>query len=80
MTLEQAKSLVIRQVIYHAHTKNADGTPQRWRVSGKVQTWKTRPHQVRVPLTHGLYVHDYLDENCLDLMVLTEKEAGYERK
>ena len=32
-----------------------------WRVSGKVKTWKTRPHEFRVPIKHGMYDNDYLD-------------------
>ena len=66
MTLDQAKQLIYGDVIYHAILKNADGTPQRWRVNGKLKLWKTRPHEIRIPLKRGLYQFYYLDHNNLD--------------
>ena len=32
----------------------------RWRVNGKVKTWKTRPEEFRVPLKHGMNGYGYL--------------------
>jgi len=75
ITLEQAKELNYRDTLYHVSNRNADGTPQRWRVNGKVKTWKRSPHRVQVPLKHGLYSYDYLTESSLDLVCLTEEEA-----
>jgi len=75
LTLEQAKSLSHGQILYHVEYRNSDGTPQRWRVSGKPKVWKTRPGEVRVPIMHGLYSHDYLDQRSLGLLCLTEGEA-----
>jgi hypothetical protein len=37
ITLEQAKQLTQGTILYHAINRNADGTPQRWRVNGKVR-------------------------------------------
>lgn len=70
ITLEQAKKLQSGQILYHAFNKNADGTPQRWKVNGKVKTWKTMPDRVQVPLKHGLYAYDYLTESDLGLVNL----------
>ena len=67
MTLLEAKNLKSGDIVEHFKNKNADGTPQRWKVNGKVKTWKRSPERVRVPLKHGLYAYDYLDETCLDL-------------
>lgn len=75
ITLEQAKALTYRQVLHMVHFRNADGTPRRWRVNGKVKTWVRSPERVKVPLKHGLYFHDYLDEGNLDLFCLTADEA-----
>jgi hypothetical protein len=50
ITLEQAKNLKYGQVLYHCTNRNADGTPQRWRVNGKPQTWKRSPEIVRKPV------------------------------
>ena len=70
ITLEQAKALTIGTVLKHTINKNADGTPQRWRVNGKVKTWKTRPAEVKIPIKHGLYAYDYITENDLGLVSL----------
>lgn len=40
---------------------NADGSPQRWRVNGKIRTWKTRPNEFRVPVKRGLWEFGYID-------------------
>ena len=70
ITLEQAKNLNYRQELTHAKFKNADGTPQRWRVNGKPKIWKRSPERVRVPVKHGLYDYDYITENELQLVNL----------
>lgn len=75
ITLEQAKSLTYLQELHHVYYRNADGTPQRWRVNGKPMTWKTRPNEVRVPIKHGLYSCAYLTERDLDLVCMTADEA-----
>ena len=66
ITLEQAKNLKYKQVLHLKSRFNADGTPQRWRVNGKVKTWKRSPNRVTVPIIHGLYVFAHLDETVLD--------------
>jgi len=72
LTLNQAKKLRVGQTLYHLKNKNADGTAQRWRVSGKVKTWKTMPERVEVPLKYGLYGTAKLSESDLHLVSLTE--------
>ena len=68
ITLDQAKKLKYGEVLHHTTNKNSDGTPQRWRVNGKVKTWKRNPNRIEVPLKHGLYSYDTLTENDLDLV------------
>ena len=68
ITLEQAKALENGQELWHTENKNADKTPQRWRVNGKVKIWKRNPGRVQVPLKHGLYSYDYLTERDLHLV------------
>jgi len=75
VTLEQAKALTSGTILYHVENKNADGTPQRWKVNGKPKIWKRSPERVQVPLKHGLYDYDYLTEDSLNLVVLNEEEA-----
>ena len=70
ITLQQAKNLKHGDILHHTVNKNADGTPQRWRVNGMVKRWKRNPDRIQVPLKHGLYRYDYLTENDLDIVSL----------
>jgi len=76
ITLNQAKKLRSGQTLYHLKQKNSDGTAQRWRVNGKVKTWKRDPNRVQVPIKHGLYNYDYLTEHELNLVSLTEPKRA----
>lgn len=42
------------------------GRVQRWRVNGKVQTWKRDAGRVRVPVKYGLYAYDAVTELDID--------------
>ncbi len=75
LSLEQAKALSPGTILYHVLNRNADNTPQRWRVNGKPKTWKTRLDDVTVPVKHGLYQHGDVTQDDLDLVCLTEEEA-----
>lgn len=72
ITLKQAKNLKHGQTLYHMQFVNADGSAQRWRVSGKPKTWVRNPEKVQVPIKHGMYDNDYLTENDLHLVSLVE--------
>lgn len=74
LTLEQAKELKSGTIIYHVTNKNNDGTAQKWKVNGKVQTWKRDPLRVKIPVKYGLYRYDYITESELHLITLTEPE------
>jgi hypothetical protein len=75
ITLEQAKQLKPGTILYHATIRNADGTPRRYRVSGKPKTWKTRPNHVSVPLKWGLRSSLRMDETHLAFMHVVEADA-----
>lgn len=75
ITLEQAKQLRLGTTLYHTTNRNADGTPQRWRVNGKVKTWVRSPERVQVPLKHGMRGYDYLTQADLDDVCLSQEEA-----
>ena len=75
ITINQAKDLKHGDMLYHVTNKNADGSPQRWRVNGKVKRWKRTPDRIEIPLKHGLYSYDYLTEDDLDLVCLIESEV-----
>lgn len=59
ITLEQAKALRPGNILI-------DARGHRWKVNGKVLTWKTRPNEVKVPVKHGLYAYDYITHKDLD--------------
>jgi hypothetical protein len=62
ITKQTAMNLGIGKELYHISNKNADGTPQRWRVNGKCKTWKTRVNDFSVPVKHGLCSYSYLTD------------------
>lgn len=74
MTLEDAKLLTYGQIIYQHAIKNRDGTSRRWRINGKVKTWKRNPNKIYVPLKHGMYSYGFLDEHNVNIFSLSEKE------
>jgi len=74
LTLEEAKNLTFGTVLFHTIHKNSDGTAQRWKVNGKVQTLKRKPEKVKIPIKMGLYSYDYITELDLNLVTLIEPE------
>lgn len=70
LTIEQAKALRHGQILHHWKQKNADGTPLRVCVNGKVQTWKTRPDECRIPVKRGLYSYGAITHRELEYWTL----------
>lgn len=66
MTHAQATTLRHGDIVHANFATNVDGTPQRWRVTGKVQLWKRSPQRIRVPLKHGLYTYGAITEHTLE--------------
>jgi len=56
ITLQQARDLQIGDIL-------VDENKKRWKVNGRVTTWKTMPDRIRVPLKHGLYSYDSITES-----------------
>lgn len=69
---EKAMTLRHGDIVYHMTEKNANGSPQRWRVNGHVKVWKTQPERFSVPIKHGLYSYGYLDDSNCHLFTLDE--------
>lgn len=63
ITKELALTLHIGQELWHSTLKNADGTPSRVRISGKIRVWKTRPDAFLFPVKHGMYAYGYIGRN-----------------
>ena len=66
LTLEKAKNLKFGDILNPVGYFNADGTPQRFKVIGKVKTWKTMPNRVEVPLKRGMYEFLHVTESDLE--------------
>lgn len=73
ITFDAAKKLRHGQILYHTILTNADGSPQKWRVNGKVKTWKKEPDRIEVPLKRGLKEYAILSERDLKLVSLKEE-------
>ena len=71
MTIEEAKQLQVGEVLHNQHCK-------RWRVNGKVKTWKRDHTRVRVPVKHGLYRYDVVDETNVNI-VHKEKDCPHNK-
>ena len=70
ISLETAKGLQRGECLHSERYKNGRGECQRWRVNGKVQTWKRDESRIRVPIKHGLYAYDALTESELNFVHL----------
>jgi len=73
ITLDEAKRLHRGDRLHHVLNRNADGTAERWRVNGKVKTWKRAPGRVEVPIKYGMNGYGYITENNLDQFVLQRR-------
>ena len=72
ITVNQAKNLVSGNIVF---TKGPKGHPQKWKVTGKPKTWKTRPDEVKVPVKFGLYSCAYITEANIHLIYMTPEEV-----
>ena len=65
MTRDEVNNLNRGAVLEHVTGKNADGTPLRCRVNGKLKTWKTR-NDFQLPVKHGLKTCFYITPDNID--------------
>ena len=62
LTLHDLLSCRHGAILHHVTLRNADGTPLRCRVNGRLQTWKTRPGDFKLPVKHGLRDYFYITQ------------------
>jgi hypothetical protein len=74
MTVSEAKELQYGDILHYRQCTRLIGprggireTSIRYRVNGKVKTWKRQPDRVQVPIKHGLYDYAYLDNFNLEV-------------
>lgn len=74
LSLDEAKRLGQGKVVFARFASNADGSPQRWRVTS-VNTWKRSPERVEVRLKRGQYQYARLSECNLSEVSATFTES-----
>lgn len=62
-TLEEILAVKHGDIFHENHEPG--GKIYRWRVNGKVKTWKTRPGEFRIPVKYGLRSYDYITQDTL---------------
>lgn len=80
MTLNEAKRLRHGQTVWIKGHWDSDGSPSKCRVTGKVQTWKTRPNEVRVPIKRGMYEYGSITHGNLDRFTLKQPASRKRRR
>ena len=73
VTRGKAEKLSYGDILYHLHYTNADGSRQRWKVTGKVKFWKTRPWDFRIPVKYGMRDYGYVTPHTADDFSLDEE-------
>lgn len=72
ITFEEAKELKVGTILYHTKHRNRDGSAQKWKVNGKVKTWKRNPDKIQIPVKHGMYSFGYIYQDDLHLVSLED--------
>jgi len=76
MEKELLKNIKKGDVLYHVSAKNADGTPQRFKVTS-IKTWKRRPEKMLIGLKRGLYEYWKVSEQeIIDKFIYPEVKAN----
>ena len=75
MTIKEAKELTTGTILYEKRYMNADGSPRRWRVNGKVKTWKRDKSRIEIPVKHGLYSYGRICTQDFHRFTLEEEDA-----
>jgi len=75
MKHSEAVNVKVGQTLYFSRGFNADGSPQRWKVNGKVRRWKRDSLRLEIPVKHGLYDYAVVKTADLPYFFLSEKDA-----
>lgn len=80
ITVSQAKRLRHGQTVWLKDGWDSDGTAAHCRVMGKVQLWKTRPNDFKVPVKRGLYDSGYITPSNASRFTLTQPASRKPKK
>jgi len=70
LTVAQVKKMKGNETIYMIGHYNADGSPMSYRQNGKIQFWKTRPDDFRIPVKRGLYEYGAVTPDNMGIVTL----------
>lgn len=73
--IEEFKELQRGDVLYDKELRNSDGTPWRWRINGKVKTWKRDKQRISIPIKRGFYDFGYITEHNFRGFAFKEADA-----
>lgn len=63
------------QTLYSSIYQNADGTPLRARVNGRLRTWKREPNHYELPVKQGLRNCFYITPESAPYWFVSEEGA-----
>lgn len=75
MKFSDAVKLQYGMELYFSRGNNADGSPQKYRVTGKVRRWKRTPMRLEIPVRRGLRQNARIETNDLPYFFATEEDA-----
>jgi len=75
LTVAQVKKMTGNETLYLIGYYNADGSPMTYRQSGKIQFWKTRPDDFRIPVKRGLYENGEVTHRNMEMVSLERPES-----
>jgi hypothetical protein len=70
LTVAQVKKMDGREPLYMIGYYNSNGTPMEYRQNGKIQFWKTRPDDFRIPVKRGLYEYGEVTPSNMHMVSL----------
>lgn len=70
LIIDRAKTLHRGDIVYEKDRYNADNTPRRWKVNGKVKRWKGDSNRISIPVKHGLYNYGYIDNHTIQYVLI----------
>lgn len=78
LTIELLNNLHYGTTLYHQSQRNADGSPVRCRINGKLKTWKRDPNRFEIPVKYGLKDCFYItNESAIDWCINEEDAMLY---
>ena len=76
----QPRRFPVAILFFDIDLKNADGSPQRWKVVGKPIVWETKPGAVKIQVKSSLVHLGIITEQDLQFFTLDRGEHEYKER